>query len=64
MKTLNVDKLPEPVVRAMEAVVDAIREQLRIVDKESVDTAKLKAAILARRDESREFNDDWAGVRA
>jgi hypothetical protein len=29
MRTINVDNLPEPVVRAMEAVVDTLREQFR-----------------------------------
>ncbi len=60
MRTLNVDKLPEPVIRAMEAVVEALREQFHVEEKLSVDAAKLKAAILARRKESRELNGDWA----
>ena len=33
MKTINVDNIPEPVVRAMEAVVETLREQFRDVEK-------------------------------
>lgn len=62
MRTINVDKLPEPVVRAMEAVVETLREQFHAEEKRSVDTAKLKAAILARRDASRALNRDWESV--
>ena len=29
MKSINVDNLPEPVVRAMEAVVETLREQFQ-----------------------------------
>ena len=53
MKTINVDQLPEPVVRAMKAVVETLREQFRANEKDSVDPARVKAAILARRKESR-----------
>ena len=53
MKTINVDQLPEPVVRAMETVVETLREQFHVEKKEPVDAAKLKAAILARRKASR-----------
>jgi len=59
MKTINVDHLPEPVVRAMEAVVKTLREQFRVEGKDSVDAAKVKAAILARRNASRALNRDW-----
>lgn len=59
MKTINVDRLPEPVVRAMEAVVETLREQFQDDEKSSVDPAKVKAAILARRDASRALNQDW-----
>ena len=59
MKTINVDHLPEPVVRAMEAVVKTLREQFRVEGKDSVDAAKVKAAILARRNASRTLNRDW-----
>ena len=44
MKTINVDHLPEPVVRAMEAVVKTLREQFHAQEKGSVDPAKVKAA--------------------
>jgi hypothetical protein len=33
MRTINVDNIPEPVVRAMEVVVQTLREQLHDVDK-------------------------------
>ncbi len=59
MKSINVENLPDPVVRAMEAVVETLREQFRAQDKCSVDPAKVKAAILARRDASRALNRDW-----
>ena len=59
MKTINVEHLPEPVVRAMEAVVETLREQFRAQEDRSVDPAKVKAAILARRDASRALNRDW-----
>ncbi len=59
MKTINVDHLPEPVVRAMETVVDTLREQFHVEEKDSVDPAKVKAAILARRNASRTPNRDW-----
>ena len=59
MKTINVDQLPEPVVRAMKAVVETLREQFRANEKDSVDPARVKAAILARRKESRALNRDW-----
>ena len=59
MKTINVDHLPEPVVRVMENVVATLREQFRAEEKEGVDPAKVKAAILARRGASRSLNRDW-----
>ena len=62
MKTINVDHLPEPVVRAMEVVVETLREQFHVEEKDSVDPAKVKAAILARRDASRTLNRDWESV--
>jgi hypothetical protein len=62
MKTINVDQLPEPVVRAMRAVVATLREQFRGDDKDAVDAARVKAAILARRKESRTLNRDWESV--
>jgi hypothetical protein len=62
MKTINVDRLPEPVVRAMEVVVETLREQFHVEEKDSVDPAKVKAAILARRDASRALNRDWQSV--
>ena len=62
MKTINVDNLPEPVVRAMEAVVDTLREQFHAEEKRSVDPAKVKAAILARRNASRALNQEWENV--
>jgi len=33
MKTINVDNIPEPVVRAMETVVETLREQFHGVEK-------------------------------
>ena len=30
MKTINVDQLPEPVVRAMQTVVETLREQFHV----------------------------------
>ena len=54
MKTINVDQLPEPVVRAMKAVVETLQEQFRGDEKDAVDPARVKAAILARRKESRD----------
>jgi len=33
MKTINVDNIPEPVVRAMEAVVQTLREQFQDTGK-------------------------------
>jgi len=62
MKTINVDHLPEPVVRAMEAVVETLRDQFHAEEKGSVDPAKVKAAILARRNASRALNRDWESV--
>lgn len=62
MKTINVDNLPEPVVRAMKAVVDTLREQFHAEGKESADPAKVKAAILARRNASRALNREWEDV--
>jgi hypothetical protein len=62
MRTINVDNLPEPVVRAMEAVVETLREQFHGQEELSVDPAKVKAAILARRDASRALNRDWGSV--
>jgi hypothetical protein len=62
MKTINVDQLPEPVVRAMKAVVKTLREQFHAERGESVDPAQVKAAILARRKESRTLNRDWEDV--
>jgi hypothetical protein len=62
MKTINVENLPEPVVRAMEAVVETLREQFHAEEKCSVDPAKVKAAILARRNASRALNQDWENV--
>ncbi len=62
MKTINVDNLPEPVVRAMEAVVDTLREQFHAEESRSADPAKVKAAILARRNASRALNRDWENV--
>jgi hypothetical protein len=59
MKTINVEHLPEPVVRAMAAVVKSLREEFHVEEKDPVDVAKLKAAILARRNVSRELNRDW-----
>ena len=59
MKTINVDNLPEPVVRAMEAVVQTLREQYHTEEEDSVDPVAVKAAILARRDASRGLNWDW-----
>jgi hypothetical protein len=58
MKTINVEHLPEPVVRAVEAVVESLRGQFRS-EKGSVDPAKVKAAILARRKASRTLNQEW-----
>jgi hypothetical protein len=62
MRTINVDHLPEPVVRAMEAVVETLREQFHGKEELPVDPAKVKAAILARRDASRALNRDWESV--
>ena len=62
MKTINVDQLPEPVARAMKAVVETLREQFHAEHAESVDPAKVKAAILARRKQSRTLNRDWESV--
>ena len=58
MKTINVEHLPEPVVRAVEAVVETLRGQFP-PEKDAVDPAKVKAAILARRKASRELNKEW-----
>jgi len=58
MKTINVEHLPESAVRVVEAVVDALRGQSPS-GKDSVDPAKVKAAILARRKASRALNQDW-----
>jgi hypothetical protein len=58
MKTINVEHLPEPVVRAVQAVVETLRGQFHS-ERESVDPAKVKAAILARRKASRTLNQDW-----
>jgi hypothetical protein len=62
MKSINVEDLPEPVVRAVETVVETLREAFRAQERRSVDVAKLKAAILARRDASRSLNQDWENV--
>jgi hypothetical protein len=62
MKTINVDSLPEPVARAMQVVVDTLREQFLSKENRSVDPAKVKAAILARRNASRALNRDWESV--
>ena len=62
MKTINVDDLPAAVVRAMQAVVKTLREQFHAQGKRSVDPAKVKAAILARRNASRALNRDWQSV--
>ncbi len=62
MKTINVDNLPEPVVRAVEAVVQTLREQFQAEETHSVDPAKVKAAILARRNASRALSRDWESV--
>jgi hypothetical protein len=62
MKTINVDRLPDPVVRAMEAVVETLREQFHTEEKDAVDPGKVKAAILARRNASRAQNRDWESV--
>ena len=62
MKSINVDNLPEPVVRAMEAVVETFPKQFRVQDKSAVDPAKVKAGILARRDVSRSLNQKWESV--
>lgn len=62
MKVINVDNLPEPVVHAMEAVVRTLREQFQTQesrDQDSVDPAKVKAAVLARRNASRTVHRDW-----
>jgi hypothetical protein len=59
MKTINVHNLPEPVVRAVEAVVETLREQFQGNAKKAVDPAKVKAAILARRKRSRAMNKEW-----
>jgi hypothetical protein len=59
MKTINVEHLPEPVVRAVEVVVKTLREQFHTTDENSVDLAKVKAAVLARRKASRTLNQDW-----
>jgi hypothetical protein len=64
MKTINVEHLPEPVVRAMEAVVQTLREQFRAQETPPVDAAKVKAAVLARRDSSRALNRNWENVDA
>jgi hypothetical protein len=61
MKSINVENLPDPVIRAMEVVVETLREQFR-TQEDSVDPAKVKAAILARRDASRPLNRDWENV--
>ncbi len=62
MKTINDDQLPEPVARAMEAVVETLREHFHAERGEPVDPARIKAAILARRKESRRLNRDWESV--
>jgi hypothetical protein len=62
MKTINVDRLPEPVVRAMKVVVETLREQFRAEEEAPVDPSRVRAAILARRKESRELNRDWGSV--
>ncbi len=61
MKTINVEHLPEPAVRVVEAVVETPRGQLSC-EKVFVDPAKVKAAILARRKASRTLNQDWQHV--
>ncbi len=62
MKTINVDQLPAPVARAIKALVETLREQFRAEHGEPVDPAGVKAAILARRKESRRLNRDWESV--
>ena len=62
MKTINVDDLPDPVVRAMEVVVETLRGQFHPEEKDAIDPAKVKAAIFARRNASRELNVDWESV--
>jgi hypothetical protein len=63
MKTISVDKLPEPVALAMKAVVETLRNQFRAEEREdSVDPARVKAAILARRNQSRALNREWEDV--
>ena len=62
MKTINVDQLPAPVARAIKALVETLREQFRPEHGEPVDPAGVKAAILARRKESRRLNRDWESV--
>jgi hypothetical protein len=49
-------------IRAVETVVETLREAFRAQERRSVDVAKLKAAILARRDASRSLNQDWENV--
>ena len=62
MKTINVDNIPEPVVRAMEVVVETLREQFHGEEEDNVDPGKVKAAILARRNASRTLNREWESV--
>ena len=46
----------------MEAVVETLREQFHGAEERSVDPAKVKAAILARRKASRAINQEWENV--
>ena len=62
MKTINVDNLPEAVVHAMETVVETLRLQFHGEEQDAVDPAKVKSAILARRNVSRTLNQDWENV--
>ncbi|MCD4728443.1 MAG: hypothetical protein K8R46_12320 [Pirellulales bacterium] len=59
MKAINVDHLPEPVARAVEAVVETLRDQFHTKENAPVDPAKVKAAILARRKQSFALNREW-----
>lgn len=58
MKSINVEHLPESAARAVAAIVDALRGQSG-PEEDAVDSAKVKAAILARRKASRADNQEW-----
>lgn len=62
MKAINVDHLPEPVARAVAAVVETLRDQFHTEETAPVDSAKVKAAILARRKQSLALNREWESV--